>query len=151
MAVLLGIDAGTTSVKACAFGPDGHVFGIAREEYRLQTPAPDRAELDPEVYWQACTRAVRGALHEVDRRAVTAVAVSSQGETTIAVDSDGRPLGPAIVWLDNRAIQEAEDLDAALGSRAYTVTGIPDVAPTWTAGKILWLRRHEPDLFGRSY
>jgi xylulokinase len=149
MTVLLGIDAGTTSIKAGAFEPNGRPAGIAREEYQLNAPAPGRAELNPEIYWQACVRAVRGALSKAGQPAVVAVAVSSQGETTIPVDSTGRPIGPALVWLDNRATQEAEDLDRALGPRAYDVTGIPAIIPTWTAGKILWLRRHQPDLFDR--
>jgi xylulokinase len=59
MELLLAIDAGTTSVKAGLFSPDGRCLGIGRQEYRLETPAADRAQLDPEVYWQACVKTVR--------------------------------------------------------------------------------------------
>jgi xylulokinase len=74
--------------------------------------------------------------------------VSSQGETVVAVDGRGHPLGPAIVWLDNRATAEArvlaERFDQAL---VYDRTGVPAVNPTWTAAKLLWWRVHEPELF----
>jgi len=147
MNLLVGIDAGTTSLKAGAFEPDGHCLGVTREEYPLSTPAPDRAEMESEIYWQACVRAVRALLKDLEPGEVSAMAVSSQGETTIAVDPRGRSLGPALVWLDNRATREAEDLASILGSVTYEVTGIPEVTPTWTACKLLWLRRHQPELF----
>src|SRR5512137_2999130 len=80
MELLLGIDAGTTSVKAGLFSPDGRCLGIGRQEYQLETPAADQAQLDPEVYWQACRKTVREALAQsgVQPDRVRALAVSSQ-------------------------------------------------------------------------
>ncbi len=79
---------------------------------------------------------------------VVALAVSSQGETVVPVDDAGRPLAPAIVWLDNRAVAEARELGAAFqDQRVYDVTGVPSVVPTWPACKILWWRRHAPDVY----
>ena len=79
------------------------------------------------------------------------MAVSSQGETVAAVDDDGRALGPALVWLDNRATAEARELGERFGNAlVYDRTGVPDVNPTWTAAKLLWWRRHEPGLFGAA-
>ena len=69
----------------------------------------------------------------------------------IAVDEQGRPLAPALVWLDNRATDEAREIARRFDdATVYAVTGVPSVIPTWTACKILWWRRHEPDLFGRA-
>ncbi len=66
----------------------------------------------------------------------------------VPVDGAGRPLGPALVWLDNRALAEAREINDAFGpGRVYDVTGVPAVVPTWSACKILWWRRHQPDLF----
>lgn len=151
--LLLGIDAGTTAVKAALFEPTGRCLGIDREEYRLSTPQPDWAELDPEIYWQACRRAVRRVLQEAAAAPdqVVALGVSSQGETTIATGEDGRPLRSALVWLDNRAVQEAAFLAEQLGERAYVTTGVPDVGPTWTACKLLWLKKHEPEVFASAH
>jgi len=152
MAYLLGIDAGTTSVKAALFSPDGRCLGLGREEYQLQTPAPDRAELDPEKYWRACQKTVRTAIERsgVKAREVKAVAVSSQGETTITLDANGDPIFPALVWLDNRASKQAAFLAERFAGEVYSRTGIPEILPTWPACKILWIRENEPDVFARA-
>jgi xylulokinase len=148
--LLLGLDVGTTSVKAGLFDVAGRQVAAAGREYRLSHPAPDRAEIDPEAWWDAAVAAVRDALSssDADPSSVAAMAVSSQGETIVAVDAAGRPLGPALVWLDNRATLEAQALGARFtDAEVYDRTGIPDVNPTWPAAKLLWWRAHEPDLF----
>ncbi len=152
MPYLLGIDAGTTSVKAGVYSLEGRCMGIGREEYQLEVPAPDRAELNPEVYWQACAKTVRAALQQAGLHPdeITALAVSSQGETTITLDAHGRPIYPALVWLDNRALGAANALAAEFGRTVYAHTGIPEIIPTWPATKILWIRQNEPDVFARA-
>jgi xylulokinase len=153
MDLLLGIDAGTTSVKAGLFSPDRQLLAVARQEYPLDTPLADRAELDPQVYWSACVQTVRRAVEAAgaDPRAVRALAVSSQGETTITVDRSGRALYPAIVWIDNRATRQAGDLARQFSDRVYEVTGIQEIVPTWTACKLLWLRENEPEVFAEAW
>jgi sugar (pentulose or hexulose) kinase len=152
MALLLGIDAGTTSVKAGLFDPEGRCLGVARQEYQLSTPRPDWAELDPVVYWRACLRTTHDVLRASGATPdeVIALSVSSQGETVIAVDAAGQPVYPAIVWLDNRASEQARILSEKFGHDAYRVTGIPEVIPTWTACKIRWLRDNAPQAFARA-
>ncbi len=153
MDLLLGLDVGTTSVKAGLFDASGTCLAAAGEEYRLQHPAPDRAEIDADVYWTASRAAVRRAVAAAGAGPddVAALAVSSQGETIVPVDGAGRPLAPAIVWLDNRALAEAREIAAAFGqARVYDVTGVPAVVPTWPACKILWWRRHEPAVFAAA-
>ena len=152
MQYLLAVDAGTTSVKAGLFAPDGRCLGVAREEYQLQSPAADRAELDPELYWQACIRTVREALHRsaVDPEDIKAIGVSSQGETTITLDAQGNAIYPALVWLDNRAADQAAFLAERFGKVVYARTGIPEIIPTWPACKILWIRENEPEVFARA-
>ena len=150
MTLLLGLDVGTTSVKAGLFDAAGRQLAAAGREYRLEHPAPDHVEIDAERWWTSAVDAVRGVLATpgIDARAVAAMAVSSQGETVVAVDASGRPLGPALVWLDNRATAEARELAGRFpDALVYDRTGIPDVNPTWPAAKLLWWRRHEPALF----
>lgn len=150
--MLLGIDAGTTSVKAGLFSPDGRCLGIGRQEYQLETPAADRVQLDPEVYWQACRDTVREALAHsgAQPEQVRALAVSSQGETIITLDSQGNAIYPALVWLDNRADGQAAFLAKRFGADVYDRTGIPEILPTWSACKILWIRQNEPQVFARA-
>jgi len=153
MDLLLGLDVGTTSVKAGLFDAAGARLASAGEEYRLAHPGPDRAELDAETYWIASQAAIRRVIAAagVGRDDVAALAVSSQGETVVPVDAAGRALGPALVWLDNRALAESRELAEAFGeARVYDVTGVPTMVPTWPACKILWWRRHEPDVFSAA-
>ncbi len=152
MEILLAIDAGTTSVKAGLFSPDGRCLGVGRQEYQLETPAADRAQLDPEVYWQACMKTVRAALDQagIQPEQVKAVAVSGQGETTITLDANGKVIYPALVWLDNRATEQAAFLAKRFGEEVYARTGIPEIVATWPACKILWLRQNEPEIFAHA-
>ncbi len=156
MRLLAGLDVGTTAVKAGVFDERGRLLSVGVEQYALRHPAPDRAELDPEVWWTASRAALRSALAApgVDASAVVAIGVSSQGETVVPVDARGRAVGPALVWLDNRAADEARIIDDRFGAAAvYDATGVPTVIPTWTACKILWMRRHQPAVFaaGRRF
>ena len=154
MIALLGIDAGTTAVKAHLFDLAGHVLGSGSREYELLTPAPDVTELPAETYWSACCAAVRQAVSQsqLQSDAIAALAISSQGETFICVDRAGVPLHPAIVWLDNRAGSEAREIARTFGAeRVFAHTGQPELVPTWPACKILWLRRHEPDVFRNTF
>lgn len=151
MPLLVGLDIGTTSVKAGVFDASGRQLASVGREYRISHPAPDRAELDAMTYWTAAVEAVREAVSVARRdiaEPVVAIGVSSQGETVVPVDAAGTPLAPAMVWLDNRATAEAGDLAARFdAATVYDVTGVPEVNATWTAAKILWLRRHEPAVF----
>ena len=153
MELLLAIDAGTTSVKAGLFSPDGRCLGVGRQEYQLETPAADRAQLDPEVYWRACLKTVHEAIQQpgVKPEQVKALAVSSQGETTITLDASGKAIYPALVWLDNRASDQAAFLAERFGKEVYSRTGIPEIVPTWSACKILWIRQNEPEIFSRAH
>lgn len=153
MSLVLAIDVGTTAVKGAVFDLVGEMRACCSEEYALETPGPEIVELDPEVYWRAARAVIARALAApgVDPKAVVSVGVTSQGETLIVLDRDGRPLRKAIVWLDNRATDEAAAIEAAFGrDDVYTVTGQQEIVPCWTACKILWLRRHEPAAFAAA-
>lgn len=152
MPLLIGLDIGTTSVKAGVFDASGRQLSSVGREYRISHPAPERAELDAWIYWTSAVEAMRAALAIARRSSgtqpVVAIGVSSQGETVVPVDAAGRPLAPAMVWLDNRATAEARDLSERFDdATVYDVTGVPDVNPTWSAAKILWLRRNAPEIF----
>lgn len=153
MPLYLGIDVGTTSVKAGVFDHRGRNLALARQDFTLETPAVDHVQLEAEIYWQASTEVVRRCLAspDVSSDQISAIAVSSQGETTIAVDARGTPLHPALVWLDNRARDQSIELEERLGGEVYPHTGIPGVNPTWSACKILWLRQERPDVFGDAH
>lgn len=154
MSYLLGVDVGTTSVKCVLFNQKGEVIASSRSEYELSMPQPGFVEVEAETYWNAFKDSLAKVLNKskVDTRDISGIAVSSQGETFIPLGKDGKPLRKAIVWLDNRSKEEAQLIKDEFGvHEIYSITGQNDVIPTWTATKILWLKRNEPKLFERVH
>lgn len=148
---LLGIDLGTTALKCAVYDASGACIAEHSVEYGLSTPQQNWVEVDVETYWAALQNALTHILSaDVDAASITAAAVSAQGETLVPVDAAGTPLRPAIVWLDNRAQREAEELAERFGDDLYAVTGQPEMLAAWPAAKILWLQRHEPETAART-
>ena len=139
---VLGIDLGTSGVKALVAGPDGQVLGRSSAGYPVRVPASGRAESAPEDWWLATRAAVRQALAEADRVTVTAVAVAGQMHGVVLADERGAPLRPAILWLDQRAAAEAATYAELPGE--YTA-GLGNRPSPGMAGPLLcWLMTHEP-------
>ncbi len=150
---ILAFDLGTTALKCALHDLNGDVVAKASEEYQLITPNADSVEMEVETYWQAFKSAIARVLKASDVRPseIKALGVSAQGETLILVNQDGKPLQRAIVWLDNRAQKEADDLGTRFTHRhAFEITGQVKLVPTWPASKILWLKRNKPDVFSRT-
>lgn len=153
MAYLLGIDAGTTSLKAAIFREDGTLAASDVEDYVLLTPEANQVEFPAEGYWEHLCRLTKRLLREAGTapEEILSLAISSQGETLICLDEEGKPLRPAIVWLDNRSGQEAAEMEARFGLEdIYQRTGQPECVSTWTATKIAWLRRNEPQVYEKT-
>ncbi len=149
----LGADLGTTAVKVALFDEGGRAVARCTREYTLDTPSSLRVELDPEVYWRAFREALHAVLATpgVSAGDVACLGVSAQGETLVLLDRAGRPLRPAIVWMDNRAQAESDFLAEELGNeQIHRVTGQVSMLPMWPAAKLLWLRRHEEETFRRA-
>ena len=149
----LGLDMGTTGVKAAVFTPDGVMLGSGLAEYKLETPRPDIVELETEQYWISAKQAISEAVKKAGIRPedIRAMSVTGQAETLIFLDSDGQPVRKAIVWLDNRAKEEAAELERKFGNEAlFRMSGQTEMLPCWPAAKILWLKRHEPENFRRT-
>ena len=153
MPSILAFDLGTTALKCALHDLEGNVVAKASEEYQLITPDADSVEMEVETYWQAFKSAVAKVLREsgVNTAEIKALGVSAQGETLILVDRDGKPLRRAIVWLDNRAHNEANVLGEMFGHKnAFQITGQVKLVPTWPASKLLWLKQNEPEIFEKT-
>jgi xylulokinase len=152
----VAIDIGTSAVKSGVIGRSGEVLGTASCGYDLFYPSADRVEADPQAYWDATVSAVREALSAArglsgGELEIAGVCASCQGETLLCLERPDVPLGPAIVWLDNRAQAEAAEIGAAVDpDEMYARTGQTDSVATWPAAKLRWLREHEPERFARS-
>jgi xylulokinase len=150
---LLGIDVGTTSIKGILLSSLGELICSASQEYVLDSGPEGFCELDAEVYWNVTCRVIRKMLEKSGTKPedISGLAFSSQGETLIPVDSSGKPLRKAIVWLDNRSVGEAEIIAERFGRQhIMDVTGQPEVIPMWPSTRILWLRENEPEIFRRT-
>ena len=148
--LMLALDLGTTSVKAGLYSAEGRELASATEEYQLLTPSAIEAELPAETYWEASLKTLRFVIAKAGSNVIAGISISSQGETLIPVDKDGQALRNAIVWVDNRAANQAAYLNERL-TNVYKRTGIPEVTPTWPACKILWMKEKEPELFARTH
>ena len=142
----MGIDIGTTSVKTAVFNEALEEKISLTADYTLDAHG-DIVEFNGEKYWEI----VKGEIEKVKSElCVDALAVDTQCETLILTDEDGNPVRPAIVWLDNRATEEAEIITAHFGhKRVYEVTGQPEITATWPACKLLWVKRNEPEIWAK--
>jgi len=153
MEIILAVDLGTTALKCALHDLHGNVLAKSTEEYALITPDALSVEVEVGTYWNAFKNTIAAVLKEsqVDPDDIKALGLSAQGETLILVGENGVPLRPAIVWLDNRAQTEADELGERFNHhQAYHITGQVRLVPTWPAAKVLWIRRHEPQIFDRT-
>lgn len=146
-ALYLGIDIGTSGVKAVLIDSDGQIAAQGSCALEVSRPSPGFSEQDPESWWRASIDAVNG-LPKAARAAVRAVGLSGQMHGATLLDAQDRPLRPAILWNDGRSAQECLELERREpASRAITGN---IMMPGFTAPKLLWVARHEPDVFRRT-
>jgi len=151
MTLLLGLDIGTTSAKAVLVDQAGEVLAVSASGYPLLTPRPGWTEQDPARWWDAAVASIRGALAQAGVRGgeVAAVGLTGQMHGLVPLDGGGQVLRPAILWNDQRTAQECVWITERVGAaRVLELTGNP-VLTGFTAPKIIWMRRHEPDLYAR--
>jgi xylulokinase len=141
---LVGLDVGTTGVKALALSPEGDVLARAEESYGLSTPQPGWAEQDPEDWWRAAERALAALGGEP-----AAIGLSGQMHGLVVLDDRDRVLRPAILWNDQRTEAECVEIEERVGlTRLIQLTGNRALTG-FTAPKLLWLRRHEPTTYAQ--
>ncbi len=149
-ACLIGVDVGTTNVKAGAFTPQGSALYIASAELQVNRPKPGWASYNPTDLWGQTVR----ALIEVSRAIAgrfepAAIAVSSMAETAIPIDARGMPVYQAIAWFDSRTTEQAEWWANTFGSEfIFARTGLP-ILPIFGINKLCWIKQHEPEIFSR--
>ncbi len=138
---LVGIDVGTTGVKAVRISETGNVIARAEGEYALSIPQPGWAEQDPEDWWAAAERALAGSDEPLG--------LSGQMHGLVLLDADGRVLRPAILWNDQRTGAECAEIEETIGlARLIELTGNRALTG-FTAPKLLWVRKHEPEVWAR--
>jgi xylulokinase len=150
--LVLGLDVSTTATKAVLVAADGSVVAVGTAEYPFETPRPGWTEQHPDVWWRATQQAVRSALSQASIRgdAVAGVGLTGQMHGSVLLDDDGRPVRPAILWNDQRTAQQCQRIRERIGpERLVRLTG-NDALTGFTAPKLLWVREHEPAVWGRT-
>lgn len=146
---MLTIDLGTSACKAQVF-VGGIAASQAVERLRIRHAQPGWAEQSPDAWWNAVVRTVRRASHRAGGPRFDAIAVSSQSESLVLADADGRALRPSVLWLDQRGGSEATALEDRIGlRRIWDVTGLR-MSSTFTAAKVAWVRRHDAESWKRA-
>src|SRR6266496_109317 len=156
MQALLGVDLGTTGVKAALFAAeDGHVISWAFVDYPLMHPHPGWAEQDPEDWWQATISAIRSCLaagmhHGVAPTDVRGVGLSGQMHGVVLLDEEYKVLRPCIIWADQRSDAQCRWMTEKVGaSRLIEYVSNPAL-PGFSAPKALWVRDNEPEIFAQT-
>jgi xylulokinase len=146
---LLAIDIGSSRCKAVAFTVEGEVLAQCASGYTPDFPAPSRCEINPQRFWDAvcsCSRTVAKDLTDP----VTALCLSSHGETFVPVNARNETIAPAILNQDSRATAETAWLEREFGRRQlFEITGLV-AHPMYPVPKILWLREQQPEIFSSA-
>ena len=150
MRLLLGIDFGTGGCKVTAIGVDGSFAGEASEEYATFHDRPGWCEQDPRDWWNALAAALRRlAAGGVDLSAVEACALDGSTHNAVLLDGSWRPVRRTIMWTDQRATAECDELKEKWGGKIFdTCCQMP--APTWTLPQMMWLKTNEPEILART-
>jgi xylulokinase len=145
MATVVGLDVGTTAVKALALSEDGSIVARSEREYGLSTPRPGWSEQDPHDWW----RATEQALSDLGVERPDGIGLSGQMHGLVALDSAGEVIRPAILWNDQRTAAECEEIEERVGfDRLVQLTGNRALTG-FTAPKLVWMRKHEPEHWDR--
>lgn len=149
--LLVGIDLGTTNIKAIVFEPTGAVVAAASVPTPTIYPRPTWAYHDPAEFWQKAAQAIHEAVSKVEHpERIVSVAATSTGETGFPLDAQGEATYESIAWFDGRTKAEAQWLDEQIGAdRLFAITGL-SLQPIFSLCKILWLRKHAPEAFART-
>jgi xylulokinase len=152
MSHLIGLDLGTSSIKALLVQDNGQIVGQGSAEYPIHTPKPGMAEQDPAEWWQATVSAVRQALDSANSSvAIAAIGLSGQMHGTVLLDGQNQALAPAIIWPDQRTERQVREITALVGAESLIdLTGSP-VSTGFQAATVRWVQQEQPVLWRRVH
>ncbi len=148
--LFLGLDVGTSGVKAILVAQSGDVVASATSPLTMVTPQPGWAEQDPEAWWQATLSSIAAVRARQAGAHVAAIGISGQMHSSVFLDRAGAVIRPALLWCDGRTTAECAEITTRVGGeeRLRDLASNPALEG-FTLPKVLWLRRHEPTAFAR--
>jgi xylulokinase len=150
--VSIGIDLGSSRVKLLALNEEGDALGVTMASYATESRKPGYAEQNPDRWWDALRLAMsemlsRPALRGAD---VVALGLTGQMHSAVFLDAAGAPVRPALMWSDGRAEEETTEIEKRI-PRAELVARTGNRSNvSFTAPKIMWVQKHEPEVFART-
>ncbi len=150
---IIGLDVGTSGCKAVIIDEKGVMVDSAVKEYPLYTPHPGWSEQNPEDWWHASVYSINNLLEKskINPRLIKGIGLSGQMHGLVVMDTEGNVLRPAILWNDQRTAKQCQDIfDAVGGEKELLKYTNNTMLPGYTAGKILWLREHEPQIYEKA-
>ena len=146
--LFLGLDVGTSGVKAVLVSSSGDVRASATTPLMLSTPHPGWAEQDPLDWWEASVTSIRAVRSQAAGASVAAVGISGQMHSSVFLDRGGEVVRPALLWCDGRTTEECREIERRIGGEARLRDLVSNPAlEGFTLPKVLWLRNHEPEAF----
>lgn len=148
---LIAHDLGTSSNKASLFSVEGKLINSYTASYDVSFFNKNYAEQDPEEWWNAICEATHHIIQNIHPEDVLAISFSAQMQSCIVVDKMGNALRKAMIWADQRAQVQANQLEKAIGfDRMYELTG-HRVSPSYSIEKLMWIRDNEPEIYQKTY
>lgn len=150
--LIIAHDLGTTGNKATLYDGEGRLLASCFSAYDTAYPRPGWAEQNPHDWWRAVCESTRGMLAQanVSPADIAVVSFSGQMMGCLPLDRHGEPLRNSIIWADQRSVEQAREIEAALGMEAvYRITG-HRISPAYSLTKIMWLRDNEPEAFAQA-
>ena len=148
---LLGIDIGTSACKVALFTLDGQVKAAASGDYAVYYPKPGWAEQNPDEWWDAVCQATKKCLEKgaVAPEEIAGIGIDGQGWSAIAIDREGHVLTNTPIWMDTRAQDICDRLNAQIGAdRIFEVSGNM-LRPSYTTAKIIWYKENLPEVYAK--
>lgn len=145
----IGIDLGTSAVKLLLMQADGTIEQIVTKEYPLSFPQPGWSEQNPQDWWDACVEGIKELTEHADKSQVAGISFGGQMHGLVVLDADDHVIRPAILWNDGRTMEETAYLNETVGREKLSQYTANIAFAGFTAPKILWMKKHEPELFAR--
>ncbi|NMB53062.1 MAG: xylulokinase [Leptolinea sp.] len=150
--LFLGIDVSTTGSKALLVDEQGTVVASAVSEHSISTPKPLWSEQDPQEWWDASQKSIRQVIKEAGIKGddIKGIGLTGQMHGLVMMDAAGKVLRPAILWNDQRTGEECEEITRMVGFEKLLALCGNKALTGFTAPKILWVRKHEPEIYAKT-
>lgn len=149
MRYLVGLDIGTSGTKGVLFDADGRAICSHTEDYSLYQPQNGWAEQNPVDWWHAVKACLLAITSKVDKNEIGGIGLSGQMHGLVMLDKEGSVLRDAILWCDGRTEPECREITQTVGQQRLIELTANPALPGFTASKILWVKKHEPEIYAR--